>query len=51
MKTYNFLFWAYNLIWLGLAAFIWIVFQRIRRVDRRLDGLQQRLESRDSGQR
>lgn len=51
MKTYNFLFWAYNLIWLGIAAFIWLVFRRIRTVDRRLAGLEQRLDARDDSRR
>ena len=37
MKSYQFLFWAYNLIWLGLAGFLFYVFIKMRRVDRRLE--------------
>jgi len=36
LKSYEFLFWAYNVIWLGLAGFLLYVFIRTRRVDRRL---------------
>ena len=25
MKSYDFLFWAYNVIWLGLAGFLFYV--------------------------
>ncbi len=40
MKTYWFLFWAYNVIWAGLAAFCLLLILRLRRVGRRLDGLE-----------
>jgi len=47
MKSYNFLFWAYNIVWLGLAAFVLLVFLRLRRTDRRLTRLERELERRD----
>lgn len=40
MKSYSFLFWAYNVIWLCLAAWLLLVFLRVRSMDRRLDGLE-----------
>ncbi|MCP3980372.1 MAG: CcmD family protein [bacterium] len=43
MKNYDFLFWAYNVIWIGLAAYIFFVFARVRRVDRRLDNVERSL--------
>ncbi len=40
MKTYWFLFWAYNVIWAGLAVFCLLLILRLRRVSRRLDGVE-----------
>ena len=40
MKSYYFLFWAYLLIWLGIAGYLLFVFLRIRRLEDRLDRLQ-----------
>jgi len=37
MKTIEYLFWAYNVIWLCLVAFLALHFVRLRRTHRRLD--------------
>lgn len=50
MKSYDFLFWAYNVIWAGLAVWILVVFNRVRRIDRRLDGMEREI-ARHEGQR
>ena len=47
MKSYWFLFWAYNVIWLSIAGFLLLVFLRMRRVDRRIDGLERELKKGD----
>ena len=49
MKSYAFLFWAYNVIWLGLAAYLLLVFLRVRGVDRRLDALERRQRANPDG--
>jgi CcmD family protein len=36
MRSYDFLFWAYNVIWFGLAGYVLFTFLRVRRLDRRL---------------
>ncbi len=46
MKSYDFLFWAYNIIWLALAGYLLFTFLRLRRVESRLDGLEREM-SRD----
>jgi len=43
MKNYAFLFWAYLVIWLGLAGFLLGTLVRMRRVDERLDRLEHEL--------
>jgi CcmD family protein len=48
VKSYWFLFWAYSVIWAGIAAYLLFVFLRVKRVDRRLDGLERELERRTS---
>jgi CcmD family protein len=40
VKTYAFLFWAYNVIWLGLALYLLRLTLQLRRADRRLDDLE-----------
>ena len=40
MKNYGFLFWAYAVIWLGLAAYLVFLGVRLRRVAERLDRLE-----------
>ena len=44
MKSYVFLFWAYNVIWLSLAGYLLHLLLRVRRVDRRLDDLERELK-------
>ena len=50
MKSYWFLFWAYNVIWAGLSGFLLLLILRLRRVDRRLDGVEREFERRTRGQ-
>ncbi len=40
MKSYAFLFWAYNAIWLALAGYLLFLLLRLSRVERSLDGVQ-----------
>ena len=40
MKSYAFLFWAYNLVWLALAGYLLFTHLRVRKLDRRLDLLE-----------
>lgn len=40
MKNYGFLFWAYAVIWLGLAAYLLFLGIRLRRVSERLERLE-----------
>jgi len=47
LKSYEFLFWAYNIIWAAIAGYILMTFLRVRRVESRLDGLEREL-SRDA---
>lgn len=47
MKSYAFLFWAYNVIWLGIAFYMLLLFTRIRRVDRRLDDVEREISRRN----
>ena len=44
MKSYAFLFWAYNVIWISLAAYLLRILFRVRSVDRRLDDLERQLK-------
>ncbi len=48
MKSYPFLFWAYNVVWLGLAAYVALLVARLGRLDRRLDALESELRARDA---
>ena len=45
LKSYAFLFWAYNVIWLALAAYVLFLLLRLRRTSRRLDGLERALDA------
>lgn len=47
MKSYSFLFWAYNVIWLLLAGFLLFVLVRLGRVGRRLDAVERALDDAD----
>jgi len=46
MQSYSFLFWAYNVVWIGLAAYMLMLFLRMKRAARRLDGVEQELKRR-----
>lgn len=41
MKSYAFLFWGYNVIWLGIVAYLTFLLVRIRQVSRRIARLEQ----------
>ena len=43
MKSYAFLFWAYNVIWIGLAVYLFYLLARLRRIDRRLGSVESAL--------
>ena len=36
MKSYNFLFWAYNIVWAGLAFYLILLGRRLERAMGRL---------------
>ncbi len=40
MRSYAFLFWAYNLVWIGLVAYLVFLLLRLNRVGRRLERLE-----------
>ncbi len=40
MKSYAFLFWGYNVIWLGIVAYLTFLLVRIRQVSRRIARLE-----------
>ena len=40
MKNFSFLFWAYNVIWAGLAVFLVATWRRLHHAERRLDRLE-----------
>ncbi len=42
-KGYNFLFWAYNIIWIAIAGYVTFLLVRLRRVRDRIDRLERRL--------
>jgi CcmD family protein len=44
LKSYAFLFWAYNVIWLLLAGYLLFVVERLGRVGRRLDAVERALD-------
>ncbi len=48
MKSYAFLFWAYNVIWIALAGYLLFMMVRLGRVARRLDAVERALD-RDAG--
>jgi len=47
VKNYEFLFWAYNVVWIGLVAYVVSLVVRVRRVADRLDRLERRLDGKD----
>ena len=44
MQSYAFLFWAYIVIWAGIAGFLLFVLLRLLRTERRLDRVERELE-------
>lgn len=44
MKNYEFLFWAYNVVWIGLIAYVVSLVLRLRKVSERLDRLEKKLD-------
>jgi len=48
-KGYDFLFWAYNVVWIAIAAYVAFVMVRLGRVRDRLDRLERRLAAGGSG--
>jgi CcmD family protein len=44
LKSYAFLFWAYNVVWAGIAVYLLLLFSRLRRVQRRLEDLEAAIE-------
>jgi hypothetical protein len=43
MRSYIFLFWAYNVVWLGLAAYLGLVTLRLHRTRQRVERLERQL--------
>lgn len=43
MKTYGFLFWAYNVIWGGLAIWLFLLLRSLRRLDARMDRVEREI--------
>ena len=51
MKSYAFLFWAYNAIWIALAGYLLFLLLRLRRLERTLDGVERAIgRGRPAGQ-
>jgi CcmD family protein len=48
MKSYAFLFWAYNVIWLSLAVYIAFVMARIGKVSKRIEAMERALSRKDA---
>ena len=44
MRSYDFLFWAYTVIWTGIAGFLLFLLLRLRRTERRLDRVERELD-------
>lgn len=43
MKSYIFLFWGYNVVWIGLVVYVGLLILRLQRVARRLDRIERRV--------
>lgn len=46
MKGYSFLMWAYNVVWIGLVAYLAFLMVRVRKVSERLDRLERKTSPR-----
>ena len=44
MKSYEFLFWAYNVIWIVISGYLLTMVFRMRRIGERLGRLERELE-------
>lgn len=44
MKSYDFLFWGYLVVWSGLAVYFAALMRRVADVGRRIDALEARLK-------
>jgi CcmD family protein len=42
MKSYDFLFWGYLVVWAGLAVYFFALMRKVGNVARRLDALEAR---------
>jgi CcmD family protein len=40
MKSYEFLFWGYLVVWAGLATYLGVLGRRLSKVAKRLDSLE-----------
>jgi CcmD family protein len=49
VKSYEFLFWAYNVVWLGIAGFLLFLTVRLRRVNDRLERLEREIDDHGRG--
>jgi CcmD family protein len=47
VKSYDFLFWAYNVIWLVIAGYLLMMMLRMKRLDKRLGRLERELDRDD----
>jgi hypothetical protein len=48
MKSYAFLFWAYNVVWILIAAYLGVLLARLRGLGTRLSRLEARLAQKSS---
>jgi CcmD family protein len=44
LKSYDFLFWAYNVIWLVIAGYLLMMVTRMKRIDQRLGRVERELD-------
>jgi len=44
VKSYSFLFWAYNVVWIGLAAYVTWLLVRLKRTSERIDRLEKKID-------
>lgn len=40
MKNFDFLFWAYNVIWAGIAGYMLFIFLRARKLEQKVAALE-----------
>lgn len=44
MKNYQFLFWGYTTVWVGLVAYLLYLGARLRKASRRIDRIEKAIE-------